>query len=193
MDGPNANTQKKEKSGKLSDFLIADDPNTIFGKLTKLDEGMFGVVYKGKEIKSGKIVALKVIPLKKDTKIEQIEIEIAMMEKCDHKNIVKYMGTYMKGQDLWIAMELMDGGKLTDIVLNTRFNELEIALVCKETLLGLKYLHDKKMVHRDIKSDNILLTKQGDIKLGDFGFCCQLKNEDDCRKSVMGTPVFYFF
>eukprot|EP01080_Neovahlkampfia_damariscottae_P007050 gene7050-11213_t len=190
MDGPNANAQKKEKSGKLSDFLIPDDPNTVFGKLTKLDEGMFGVVYKGKDTKTGKIVALKVIPLKKDTKIEQIELEIAMMDKCDHKNIVKYLGTYMKGQDLWIAMELMDGGKLTDIVLNTRFSEPEIALVCRETLLALKYLHDKNMIHRDIKSDNILLTKQGDLKLGDFGFCCQLKTEEDCRKSVMGTPYW---
>jgi len=184
------NNKKEKKSGKLSDYLIKDDPTTIFGKLQKLDEGMFGIVYKGKHCKTSQSCALKVIPIKKDTKIEQIEQEIAMMDLCNHKNIVKYIGTYSKGQDLWIAMELMEGGKLTDILLNARFTEPEIACVCKETLEALKYLHENKMVHRDIKSDNILLSKSGDIKLADFGFCCKLKNDNDYRKSVMGTPYW---
>jgi serine/threonine protein kinase len=170
--------------------LSKEDPTTCFGKLTKLDEGMFGIVYKGKFLKTNQMCAIKVIPFKKDTKIEQIEQEIAMMDMCDHKNIVKYIGTYMKGTDLWIVMELMEGGKLTDIILHTRFSEPEIAWVCKETLEALKYMHENCMIHRDIKSDNILVNKQGEAKLADFGFCCKLKQKSDTRKSVMGTPYW---
>lgn len=190
MTGPSLGQQKREKTGKLSDYLIKEDPTTCFGKLTKLDEGMFGIVYKAKHLKDNIVCAVKVIPMKKETKIEQIEQEIAMMELCNHKNIVKYCGTYLKGTDLWIAMELMDGGKLTDLVLQTRFTEPEIALVLKETLEALSYMHKTLMIHRDIKTDNILLNSKGDIKLADFGFCCRVKEAHDMRKSVMGTPYW---
>jgi len=181
---------KEKKIGKLSDYLINEDPIQIFSKLIKLDEGMFGVVYKAKYNKTGQNCALKIIPLKKDTKIEQIEQEIAMMDLCEHENIVKYFGTYAKGTDLWIGMELMDGGKLTDIILQTKFNEIEISFVCQKVLIALNYLHKNNMIHRDIKTDNILLSSKGELKLADFGFCCRLKDSKDFRKSVMGTPYW---
>jgi serine/threonine protein kinase len=90
-------------------------------------------------------------------------------------------------------MELMEGGKLTDLLMKTRFSEPEIACVLKESLLALKYMHDNKRIHRDIKSDNILIGSNGEIKLADFGFCTELKNEKDSRKSVVGTPYWYFY
>lgn len=184
-------TMKHAKGkGKLSDFLSPDDPTALYSKLQKLDEGCFGVVYKGFYSKTEEWVAIKVIQIKSDTKLETIESEIAMMQSCNHKNIVKYYGTYSHQNDLWIVMELIEGGKLTDLIMKTRFSEPEIAAVCFHTLNSLKYLHETKRIHRDIKSDNILLTKQGDIKLADFGFCTELKNDQDYRRSVVGTPYW---
>ena len=88
-------------------------------------------------------------------------------------------------------MEFIEGGKLTDLVLKTSFTEPEIAYVCKECLQALKYLHDGNKIHRDIKSDNVLVGNDGSIKLADFGFGIELKTIDDKRTSVVGTPYWY--
>jgi hypothetical protein len=183
-------THGKESGGRLADFLSHEDPQQIYGKLQKLDEGCFGVVYRGQNVKTNEWVAIKVIQIKQDTKLETIESEIAMMQSCKHENIVKYHGTYSVQNDLWIVMELVEGGKLTDILMKTRFSEDEIACVTKFSLLALKYLHDTKRIHRDIKSDNILLAADGSIKLADFGFCTLLKSDTDYRRSVVGTPYW---
>lgn len=184
--------KKEEKSlGKLSNYIIQEDPNTVFGKFHQIDEGMFGTVYRAKHLKTNKVCAIKVIKISQDSKnLENLAREIEMMSFCQHKNIVQYIGTYMKGEELWIVMELMEGGKLTDIIFNTKFTEPEIAFIMKETLEGLYVLHDNNLIHRDIKSDNILVNKQGELKLADFGFCCKLKDEKEKRISVLGTPYW---
>eukprot|EP01061_Rhynchopus_euleeides_P006792 TRINITY_DN15818_c0_g3_i1.p2 TRINITY_DN15818_c0_g3~~TRINITY_DN15818_c0_g3_i1.p2 ORF type:complete len:217 (+),score=65.69 TRINITY_DN15818_c0_g3_i1:547-1197(+) len=94
---------------------------------------------------------------------------------------------------LWIAMELMTGGKLTDVLDSKkgRFPEEHVAYICKNVLEGLAYLHSMGRVHRDIKSDNILLGGKGTIKLGDFGFCASLsEGENQKRQTVVGTPYW---
>ena len=110
-----------------------------------------------------------------------------MMHTSTHQNIVKYIGSYSCDQDLWIVMEYMAGGKLTDLLLNTHFTEPEIAAVCREALQALKYLHESNRIHRDIKSDNLLIGENGEVKLADFGFCAELNGNMDKRKSVVGT------
>lgn len=87
-------------------------------------------------------------------------------------------------------MELMPGGKLTDLLMKTKFSEPEIAYILRENLQALKYLHENKRIHRDIKSDNLLLGADGSIKLADFGFCTQLTSEKEYRRSVVGTPYW---
>lgn len=191
-----ANSQMKpivDSSGKkkrLGDFLSPEDPNKVFGKLVKLDEGSSGTVYKGIHAKTNQKVAIKIIQIKADTKLDTLENEIAMMESCKHENIVEYIGAYSNSQDLWIVMEYMSGGKLTDLLLNTHFSEPEIAAVCKYCLISLKYLHDGQRIHRDIKSDNVLLGADGTVKLADFGFCAELSSTADKRRSVVGTPYW---
>ena len=113
-----------------------------------------------------------------------------MMETATHKNVVKYVGSYTHNQDLWIVMEFLQGGKLTDLLLNTHFSEPQIAAVCRECLSALKYLHDMNRIHRDIKSDNVLIGSDGSVKIADFGFCAELNNQNDKRKSVVGTPYW---
>jgi len=88
----------------------------VFKKSKLLDEGNYGIVYKGQFKKNKQPCAIKIIEITKETKMETLEAEIAMMESCDHQNIVKYYGTYMDGQTLWIVMELIEGGKLTNII-----------------------------------------------------------------------------
>jgi len=179
-----------KQPGKLVDYLSTEDPTKIFGKLTKLDEGSSGIVYKGVHSKTNMKCAIKVIQIKADTKLETLENEIAIMHTCKHKNIVEYVGSYSVNQDLWIVMEFLEGGKLTDLLMNTQLSEPEIACICKENLQALKYLHDNNRIHRDIKSDNILLGAKGTVKLADFGFCAELNNQNDKRKSVVGTPYW---
>ncbi|EOA93458.1 Serine/threonine-protein kinase PAK 4 [Anas platyrhynchos] len=87
-------------------------------------------------------------------------------------------------------MEFLEGGALTDIVTHTRMNEEQIAAVCLAVLKALSVLHAQGVIHRDIKSDSILLTHDGRVKLSDFGFCAQVNKEVPRRKSLVGTPYW---
>lgn len=186
--GPVLGAHRPKK--KLQDFILPDDPTKVFAKLQKIDEGSTGNVYKTTHLKTNMKCAVKIIEMKADTKLEALENEISIMATLEHKNLVKYVGTYSKGQELWIVMELMTAGKLTDLLGVTTFTEIEIATSCRDCLLALKYMHDNLHIHRDIKSDNILLDAQGNIKLADFGFCAVLQNKEEKRKSVVGTPYW---
>ena len=88
-------------------------------------------------------------------------------------------------------MELMDAGCLTEILgQDIDFPESHIAYVCKNVLSALSYLHNNNRLHRDIKSDNVLISSKGEIKLADFGFAVGLTQEENRRKSVVGTPFW---
>jgi len=94
---------------------------------------------------------------------------------------------------LWLVTELMDAGVLTNVVdlhQSLPMDESLIAYVCKRTLQGLDYLHDLGIIHRDIKSDNILLKKNGVIKLSNFGYAAILTKEHPTRTSIVGTPFW---
>lgn len=91
-----------------------------------------------------------------------------------------------------MLIEFMDGGSLTDIVygFTKKIPENISAYIMREILQGLDFIHDKKQIHRDLKSDNILVDKNGNIKVADFGFAIQLTKEQQKRKSVVGTPAW---
>ncbi|XP_052742670.1 mitogen-activated protein kinase kinase kinase kinase 5 isoform X1 [Bicyclus anynana] len=113
-----------------------------------------------------------------------------MMEHC-LPNIVAYYGSYLRRDKLWISMEYCGGGSLQDIYHVTGpLTEVQIAYMCKETLMGLSYLHSMGKMHRDIKGANILLTECGDVKLADFGVSAQITATINKRKSFIGTPYW---
>ncbi|NWI84975.1 PAK1 kinase, partial [Pitta sordida] len=95
--------------------------------------------------------------------------------------------SYLLREELWLVMEYVDGGSLYDVINVILLSEEQIATVSRECLQGLHFLHSNRIIHRDIKSDNILLRTDGSVKLADFGFATQLPNLRTQRQSVVGT------
>ncbi|NWR92024.1 PAK3 kinase, partial [Furnarius figulus] len=95
--------------------------------------------------------------------------------------------SYLVDEDLWLVMEYVDGGNLEDVVRETRMAEGELAAVSRECLQALDFLHSNQIIHRDVKSSNILLGMDGTVKLADFSFCAHLTTWQDQRSSMVGT------
>ncbi|CAE1251396.1 Serine/threonine-protein kinase shk2,Serine/threonine-protein kinase ste20,Serine/threonine-protein kinase 3,Serine/threonine-protein kinase 4,Serine/threonine-protein kinase pakC,Serine/threonine-protein kinase CLA4,Serine/threonine-protein kinase dst1,Serine/threonine-protein kinase 4 homolog A,Serine/threonine-protein kinase PAK 6,Serine/threonine-protein kinase PAK 2,Serine/threonine-protein kinase STE20,Serine/threonine-protein kinase MST20 [Pyricularia oryzae 70-15],Serine/threonine-protein kinase TA len=135
-------------------------------------------------------VAVKKMDLGKQQKTELLFNEVVIMRDYHHPNIVDMYESYLVGDELWVVMEYLEGGALTDIVTHSKMNEVQIATVCKACLQALAYLHSHGVIHRDIKSDSILLAHDGKVKLSDFGFCAQVNPDLPKRKSLVGTPYW---
>ncbi|XP_050789336.1 misshapen-like kinase 1 isoform X4 [Gopherus flavomarginatus] len=131
---------------------------------------------------------------------EEIKQEINMLKKYSHhRNIATYYGAFIKkspaGNDdqLWLVMEFCGAGSVTDLVKNTKGNALKedcIAYICREILRGLAHLHAHKVIHRDIKGQNVLLTENAEVKLVDFGVSAQLDRTVGRRNTFIGTPYW---
>uniref|UniRef100_A0A3B3X5U0 non-specific serine/threonine protein kinase n=1 Tax=Poecilia mexicana TaxID=48701 RepID=A0A3B3X5U0_9TELE len=166
------------------------DPREYLDNFIKIGEGSTGIVCIASEKHSGKQVAVKKMDLRKQQRRELLFNEVVIMRDYHHENVVDMYNSYLVGDELWVVMEFLEGGALTDIVTHTRMNEEQIATVCLSVLRALSYLHTQGVIHRDIKSDSILLTSDGRIKLSDFGFCAQVSKEVPKRKSLVGTPYW---
>eukprot|EP01091_Cochliopodium_minus_P014346 TRINITY_DN4860_c0_g1_i1.p1 TRINITY_DN4860_c0_g1~~TRINITY_DN4860_c0_g1_i1.p1 ORF type:complete len:231 (-),score=41.60 TRINITY_DN4860_c0_g1_i1:136-828(-) len=169
-----------------------DDPNKLFDKQDKIGKGAYGEVYKAIMKKTNQVVAVKIINVSDNEAINDVRQEIQMLYDCDHPNIVKYYGCYVHESKIWIVMELCSGGSVCDIyrITGRGLTEDQIAVICRETLQGLKYIHSLKKIHRDIKGGNILLTTNGDVKLVDFGVAAQIQNTLSKRNTFVGTPFW---
>lgn len=144
------------------------DPREIFRGFTKIGQGASGGVFTGHERGTNRLVAIKQMNLEQQPKKDLIINEIIVMKESSHPNIVNFLDSYLTGGELWVVMEFMEGGSLTDVVTFNIMTEGQIASVCRETLKGLQHLHSKGVIHRDIKSDNILLSNEGHIKLSQY-------------------------
>ncbi|KAI9205523.1 kinase-like domain-containing protein [Polychytrium aggregatum] len=166
------------------------DPTKLYKNLVKIGQGASGGVFTATQIATGRLVAIKQMNLEQQPKKDLIINEILVMKESVHKNIVNFIDSFLFKGDLWVVMEYMEGGPLTDCVTYNYMTEGQIAAICKETLEGLAHLHSKGVIHRDIKSDNLLLGMGGEIKLTDFGFCAQLSETQAKRTTMVGTPYW---
>ncbi|XP_040202793.1 misshapen-like kinase 1 isoform X6 [Rana temporaria] len=181
------------------DLSALRDPAGIFELVEVVGNGTYGQVYKGRHVKTGQLAAIKVMDVTEDEE-EEIKQEINMLKKYSHhRNIATYYGAFIKksppGNDdqLWLVMEFCGAGSVTDLVKNTKGNSLKedcIAYICREILRGLAHLHAHKVIHRDIKGQNVLLTENAEVKLVDFGVSAQLDRTVGRRNTFIGTPYW---
>ncbi|KAJ9512924.1 hypothetical protein QJQ45_029056 [Haematococcus lacustris] len=166
----------------------------------ELGRGAYGTVFKGIDTTSGDTVAIKQISLAgiSQDNLQGVMGEIELLKTLNHKNIVKYVGSFKSRSHLYIILEYMENGALSAMIKPNRcgiFPETLVAVFIAQVLQGLQYLHDQGVVHRDIKGANILMTtKEGLIKLADFGVAAKLgeleDRRDDLQQHVVGTPYW---
>eukprot|EP01133_Synstelium_polycarpum_P013342 gene13342-15693_t len=182
-----------ESNQTLTDLVSKEDPTKIYKNMTKIGEGAAGEVFVATSSKNSKRVAIKKIEINNEN-AKLLVTEIAIMKTSQHENIVNYIDSYIvNDRELWVAMEFMGGGCLTDILEafdNIKMTEPQIAYVVRETLRSLQYIHSLHRIHRDIKSDNILLGSEGTVKIADFGYAAQLTQKQQKRNTVVGTPYW---
>ncbi|KAJ7904515.1 STE/STE20/YSK protein kinase [Mycena olivaceomarginata] len=169
--------------------IPSSNPASQYTLLEKLGTGSFGTVYKAMHNDTKQIVAIKQIDLEdSDDDISEIQQEIASLAQCDSEYVTRYYGSFVVSYKLWIVMEYLAGGSCLDLLKPGVFSEAHIAVILRELLLGLDYLHTEGTIHRDIKAANILLSSSGKVKLADFGVAAQLTST--LRHTFVGTPFW---
>ncbi|KAF9578315.1 Protein kinase, partial [Lunasporangiospora selenospora] len=147
---------------KLRSVVSSGDPSTLYSKIKKVGQGASGSVYVAKHLTTNSKVAIKQMDLALQPRKELVVNEILVMKESTNPNIVNYLDSFLvKNQELWVVMEYMEGGALTDVIENNKLSETQIACICLETCKGLQHLHSQNIIHRDIKSDNVLMDAQG--------------------------------
>lgn len=171
-------------------IVDSDDPTSKYINSTLIGEGSTGKVYLATDTTTNRQVAIKKMNLTKQQRTELLINEVATMKYYKHPNIVKMYNSYLVDDELWLVLEYLEGGTLTDIVTDTSMTEQQIATVCVQCLQALAFLHAEGLIHRDIKSDSILLANDGSVKISDFGFCAQVSAQVPRRRSLVGTPYW---
>jgi len=183
------NLTEEQIMSQLQDACVIASPWVDYQKDQEVGAGAAGVVSLATHRVTGEKVAVKDIDLSKQTKKDLILMEIKVMKELHHPNLVNFKEAYLVEMHLFVVMEFMEGGPLTDVVTETVMKESLIAMVCLEVLKGINYLHSKSILHRDIKSDNVLLGMDGKVKITDFGFCANIQ-ENEQRHTMVGTPYW---
>lgn len=163
--------QKKKAKEAVGKYLLGD----------ALGRGQFGQVFKGVDSENGAFVAIKQLKSTQlgESSFKAFESEIELIKKLDHPNVVRYLDCVQTKEHFNLVLEFADGGALSSIIKRFRqFPEKLCAVYINQCLLGLEYLHSQNVVHRDIKAANILLTKNGKVKLADFGISTTANNPD---------------
>jgi serine/threonine protein kinase len=176
-------------------YIHNKDPKEVFAKIAPIGQGACGSVFVARKRNGQGVIALKKVKPNNEAEVMALTMEIRMMCCTRHPNLIKCYETYNWAGHMWISMEYMDGGSLADALGNFQeiqepMNEGEIAYILREVLQGLKFMHDMKRLHRDIKSDNVLVGRDGKLKLCDFGFCAELTEERAKRTTCVGTPYW---
>jgi len=182
----------------LEELVNPQDPYQLYAGLKKIGEGAFGDVWEAVQIKTNQKVAIKKMEITKKNMKYIINEIVNQKAASSHPCVLKLIDCHLADNLLWAALEYMGAGNLTAVTdcINAVGNqqiilkESHIAYVTIEVLKALSFLHSTHRVHRDIKTDNILLGENGEVKLADFGFAIQLTELKQKRRTVIGTPYW---
>ncbi|KAI7866451.1 kinase-like domain-containing protein [Spinellus fusiger] len=175
---------------RLKSVVSNGNPSLLYQRSERIGQGASGSVYLAKHLTQQTQVAIKQMNLARQSRLDLIVNEIMIMKESGHTNIVNFLDSFLVMGDLWVVMEYMEGGALTDVIENNTMTEQDIATVCMETAKGLHHLHTQNIIHRDIKSDNVLMNFQGNVKISDFGYCAKLTDQRNKRATMVGTPYW---
>jgi len=177
--------------GKLPE-VVDDDPEEVFEMVDIIGEGAYGLICTCRNIKQNRIYAIKFLEIEEEDE-QHLMNELSILKEAeDCSNVVKYHGCYVKDCTLMIVMEFCDGGSALDIMnaLNQTYKEEQIAAICACMVQGLIFLHSHRILHRDLKAGNILLTSEGVAKLADFGVSAKLQHTLEKKDTVVGSPYW---
>ncbi|XP_035204648.1 serine/threonine-protein kinase 10-like, partial [Stegodyphus dumicola] len=169
-----------------------ENPDEFWEVIGELGDGAFGKVYKARNKENGKLAAAKICELKGEDDLEDFTVEIDILSECKHKNIVELLEAFFCEGKLWILIEFCEGGAVDTIMVDLEkpLTEPQIRYLCREVCEGLQFLHENRIIHRDLKAGNILLTLDGGVKLADFGVSAKNKHTLQKRDSFIGTPYW---
>lgn len=179
--------------------ILGKTPDCKYIKKRLLGQGSFGSAWRVEESATGRVLAAKVMDLNSMTEKDRgfVTNEVKCLSRCNNPHIVRCENAIEKGGHLLIVMEYADGGDLykqikARVQAMKYFREHEVIFIFLQLCLALDHIHSNKMMHRDLKTANILLTTTGLVKLGDFGFSRQY--EDSLSNAVgstfCGTPYY---
>ena len=174
---------KSSKEGKVS-YVIGE----------RMGSGGFGTVYAGEELPSHRKIAIKCIPKTRiaDPRVkEKLISEVDIQKSLHNKHIVEFLGVFQDDNYVYILLELCPNGTVLDqLKKHMPFTEDQAANVARQVLQALVYLHEKRVIHRDLKLQNFLLDENMNVKIADFGLSAQLQDDDDKRMTICGTPSY---
>jgi hypothetical protein len=159
----------------------------------KLGKGGFAVCFHGTSVKDDKVYALKVVKAKVEQKkmMEKFRTELQIHAKMQHPNIVEFLRAFTHDNHTYVVLELCDNGNLTDMVKARGCLSLpEVRRFMIQICGGVRYMHKRSVIHRDLKMGNIFLDSRMNLKIGDFGLAAVMADENDRRTTLCGTPNY---
>lgn len=178
--------EKQRLTVALNHICNTNDPLHFYTQIEKVGEGGSSKVYTARRQTDNEIVAIKVV-----MEMEKYFLlnELNLLRKLKHENLINLLDSFWKKEteELWLVLDYIDGCSLTDIVTETIMRETQIAYVTYEVLKGIEYLHNNEVIHRDIKSDNVMVSYAGQVKLIDFGYSAEVR-QNKMRQTMVGTP-----
>uniref|UniRef100_A0A1L8DKB6 Putative serine/threonine protein kinase n=1 Tax=Nyssomyia neivai TaxID=330878 RepID=A0A1L8DKB6_9DIPT len=181
-----------KKKRLYNNIRMETDPTDFWDMIGELGDGAFGKVYKAQHRETGRLAAAKITTLEDEENISDHMVEIDILSEIKHQNIVELYEAFSLDDKLWMLIEYCDGGALDSIMveLEKPLTEPQIAYVCKHMTEGLNFLHKSKIIHRDLKAGNVLLTMDGGVKVADFGVSAKNKHTLQKHDTFIGTPYW---
>ncbi|EDL00344.1 serine/threonine kinase 36 (fused homolog, Drosophila), isoform CRA_c, partial [Mus musculus] len=179
-----------------SSFYLLRDPETLamekYHVLEMIGEGSFGRVYKGRKKYSAQVVALKFIPKlgRSEKELRNLQREIEIMRGLWHPNIVHMLDSFETDKEVVVVTDYAEGELFQILEDDGKLPEDQVQAIAAQLVSALYYLHSHRILHRDMKPQNILLAKGGGIKLCDFGFARAMSTNTMVLTSIKGTPLY---